>query len=82
VKKYAMQSGRRIYMIAESDLNSPKVIKSPELGGYGFDLQWLDDFHHAFYVLLDSKGGQYFADFGAREQLEKAIKDGFKSYLW
>jgi maltooligosyltrehalose trehalohydrolase len=77
VKRYAVQSGRRIYMIAESDMNSPKVIKSPEVGGYGFDLQWLDDFHHALYVLLDPKGQQYFADFGAKEQLEKALKDGF-----
>jgi maltooligosyltrehalose trehalohydrolase len=77
VKKFSVQSGRRTYMIAESDMNSPKVIKSPEVGGYGFDLQWLDDFHHALYVLLDPKGQQYFADFGKREQLEKAIKDGF-----
>jgi maltooligosyltrehalose trehalohydrolase len=77
VKKFSVQNGKRIYMIAESDMNSPKVIRSPEVGGYGFDLQWLDDFHHALYVLLDPKGQQYFADFGAIEQLEKAIKDGF-----
>ncbi len=64
-------------MIAESDMNSPKVIKSPEVGGFGFNLRWLDDFHHALYVLLDPKGQQYFADFGAKEQLEKAVKDGF-----
>jgi maltooligosyltrehalose trehalohydrolase len=64
-------------MIAESDLNSPRVVKSPEMGGYGFDAQWLDDFHHALYVLLDKKGKSRYEDFGTMEQLAKAYTDGF-----
>lgn len=69
--------GRRFYLIAESDLNSPKVIKPVEYNGYGFDAQWLDDFHHALYVLLDRKGKGRYADFGRIEQLAKAYTDGF-----
>jgi maltooligosyltrehalose trehalohydrolase len=77
VKELSKRTGRNLYLIAESDLNSPKVINSPHIGGYGFNAQWLDDFHHALYVLLDKKGQQYFADFGAMEQLCKAIEKGF-----
>lgn len=69
--------GRSYYMIAESDLNSPRVIKKPEQGGYGFTAQWLDDFHHTLYVLLDKEGHKRYGDFGRMEQMAKAYTDGF-----
>jgi maltooligosyltrehalose trehalohydrolase len=71
------KTGRRFLMIAECDFNSPHVIKPPELGGYDFDAVWLDDFHHALYVLLDEKGKTRYEDFGTIEQLSKAYKEGF-----
>jgi maltooligosyltrehalose trehalohydrolase len=70
-------TGRRFLMIAECDFNSPHIVKPAELGGYEFDAQWLDDFHHALYVLLDEKGKSRYEDFGAIEQLAKAYKEGF-----
>lgn len=69
--------GRALYLIAESDLNSPKVVKTPEIGGFGMDAQWLDDFHHALYVLLDTKGKGRYIDFGQMSQFSKAYTDGF-----
>jgi maltooligosyltrehalose trehalohydrolase len=69
--------GRHLYMIAESDLNSPRILKHPEYGGYGFDAQWLDDFHHSIYVLLNPKDNIRYKDFGRLEQLAKAYTDGF-----
>ena len=69
--------GRSFYLIAESDLNSPRIVKSPEYGGLGFNAQWLDDFHHALYVLLDNEGKERYEDFGQMEQLAKAYTDGF-----
>lgn len=69
--------GRKFYLIAESDLNSPRVVKTPEIGGMGFEAQWLDDFHHALYVLLDKAGKERYVDFGMMEQLAKAYTDGF-----
>lgn len=77
VRKLEQRLGRRLYLTAESDYNSPRVVKNPEVGGYGFDAQWLDDFHHALYVLLDSKGQERYVDFGKMEQLAKAYNDGF-----
>jgi maltooligosyltrehalose trehalohydrolase len=77
VKALEEKLGRQFYLIAESDLNSPKVVKPPEMGGYGFDAQWLDDFHHALYVLLNPSDQKRYYDFGTIEQLVKAYNDGF-----
>jgi maltooligosyltrehalose trehalohydrolase len=85
VKEWQQQSGRTLYLVAESDLNSPCVVRSTELGGYGFDAQWLDDFHHALYVLLDKEGHRHYRDFGSLEQLAKAYTEGFVhsgEYVW
>jgi maltooligosyltrehalose trehalohydrolase len=75
----AGRTGRPVFLIAESDLNDPRVIRDPSIGGYGFDAQWLDDFHHALYVLVHPEGKKRYEDFGNIYQLAKAFKDGFVS---
>jgi maltooligosyltrehalose trehalohydrolase len=78
--KYLEQRlGRALYLVAETDLNSPRVLKSPDLGGYGFNAQWLDDFHHALQVIINKPSRSKYADFGRMEQLAKAYTDGFVS---
>ncbi|RRB04944.1 malto-oligosyltrehalose trehalohydrolase [Larkinella rosea] len=77
VKRLEQRLGRPLHLLAESDLNDPKVLKTTELGGFGFDAQWLDDFHHALYALLDHDGKNRYGDFGRLEQLAKAYTDGF-----
>ena len=77
VNKMRKKFGRNYYLIAESDLNSPKVIKPVESGGYGFDAQWLDDFHHALYKMINPSDTERYYDFGSIEQLCKAYKEGF-----
>ena len=77
VKEWEQRSGRPLFLVAESDGNDPKVVRTPEAGGLGFDAQWLDDFHHALYVLLDPDGWRHYRDFGSIEQLAKAFSEGF-----
>lgn len=77
IRQLEKRVGRPLYMIAESDFNNPRVVTSVEKGGAGFDAQWLDDFHHALYVLLDKQGKKRYEDFGSLEQLEKAYNEGF-----
>jgi maltooligosyltrehalose trehalohydrolase len=77
IEQVKQKSGRNFYLIAESDLNSPSVVKPVDCGGYGFNAQWLDDFHHALYVMLHREGKSSYEDFGQIEQLAKAYKDGF-----
>jgi len=68
---------RPLYLIAESDLNSPRVTQQPIMGGMGFDAQWLDDFHHALYTVVDKRGKRRYEDYGSLYQLAKAYRDGF-----
>jgi maltooligosyltrehalose trehalohydrolase len=68
---------RRVYSIAESALNDTRVIRTRELGGFGLDAQWNDDFHHTLRVLLTGDRSGYYQDFGHFEQLTKAYRDGF-----
>jgi len=37
---------RHFVLIAESDLNDPRIVRSREAGGFGLDAHWTDDFHH------------------------------------
>jgi maltooligosyltrehalose trehalohydrolase len=71
--------GREFYVIAESDLNDPRVVRPREAHGYGMDSQWSDDFHHALFSLLYKKGGDsgYYSDFGKLADLHKALKHAF-----
>jgi maltooligosyltrehalose trehalohydrolase len=64
-------------VIAESDLNDPRVLNSPRRGGYGLDAQWSDDFHHAAHAFLTSERLGYYADFGEARQLARAFMEPF-----
>jgi len=69
---------RRLVLIAESDLNDPRVVTPREAGGFGIDAQWSDDFHHAlFAVLCPKERGGYYADFGSLALLAKALERTF-----
>ena len=80
-EEYSNQSGRKRFLIAESDLNDIRVILPYELNGYGLDAQWHDDFHHAIIALVTGEKRSYYGDFGSIGQLEKAYHDGFV-YSW
>ncbi len=73
----AAELGRRIYVIAESNLNDPRLLRTPGQGGYGLDAQWSDDFHHALHALLTGERTGYFADFGRVRDLARAFTEGF-----
>jgi maltooligosyltrehalose trehalohydrolase len=73
----SQQLGKQLYLIAESDLNDVRVLRSKELGGFGLDAQWCDDFHHALHTLLTGENDRYYQDFGKCEHLEKAFKESF-----
>jgi maltooligosyltrehalose trehalohydrolase len=73
----AADLGRPIYLIAESNLNDPRVVQPPDAGGYGLDAQWSDDFHHALHALLTGERQGYYEDFGDALTLARACRDGF-----
>ena len=69
VRHLEAQLGRHLAVIAESDLNDPRVIRSPERDGFGFDAQWNDDFHHAVHTALTAESHGYYCDFGGVDDL-------------
>jgi maltooligosyltrehalose trehalohydrolase len=73
----ARETGRTLALIAESDLNDPRIVRPKELGGYGIDAQWSDDFHHALHALLTGERQGYYADFGRVADLAQAIERVF-----
>ena len=78
VESLSATIGCRLVLIAESDLNDPKVVTPREAGGYGMDAQWSDDFHHALFAVLNPGPAEgYYADFGHLKQLAKALESNF-----
>jgi maltooligosyltrehalose trehalohydrolase len=77
VHEHAERIGRRVYLIAESNLNDAKLIRPRELSGYDLDAQWNDDFHHALHALLTGERTGYYEDFGTVQHLARAFTDGF-----
>jgi maltooligosyltrehalose trehalohydrolase len=69
--------GRRYVLIAESDLNDPRVVRPVSQGGYGIDCQWSDDFHHALHSAVTGETNGYYAGFGSLGLVAKALTAGF-----
>ncbi|HEY3725945.1 MAG TPA: malto-oligosyltrehalose trehalohydrolase [Solirubrobacteraceae bacterium] len=61
------------YVIAESGLNDPVVMRPSERGGWNCDAAWADDFHHSLRTLITDDHDGYYADFGRVGQLAKAF---------
>lgn len=77
VDSFCAETGKKINLIAESDLNDVRVVQERESGGYGLDGAWCDDFHHALHALLTGERVGYYKDFGRLEHLEKAFTHGY-----
>jgi maltooligosyltrehalose trehalohydrolase len=77
LQAWAAAADRCIVLIAESDLNDPRLIHSAARGGYGLDAHWADDFHHALHRVVTAESAGYYADFKGIEDLATAIRDGY-----
>ncbi|HVW22532.1 MAG TPA: malto-oligosyltrehalose trehalohydrolase [Opitutaceae bacterium] len=77
VDALARQLARDLVLIAESDLNDPRLVREPEQGGYGLQAHWCDDFHHALHAFLTGERQGYYADFGTLEDLAVALREGY-----
>lgn len=73
----AAELDRPLILIAESDLNDPKLITPVDEGGYGLTAQWSDDYHHGARVNLTGETVGYYADFDSLAALGKAVERGF-----
>ncbi len=69
--------GRSLTLIAESDLNDPRLITARSGGGYGLDGQWNDDLHHAIHAAVSGERQGYYGDFGSLQALATTLRQGF-----
>jgi maltooligosyltrehalose trehalohydrolase len=77
VQAEAARQNRIVHVIAESNQNDVRQVKSPEEGGYGLDGVWSDDFHHSVHALLTGERDGYYMDFGRPRDLAKAFQGVF-----
>ncbi|HZU37655.1 MAG TPA: malto-oligosyltrehalose trehalohydrolase, partial [Gemmataceae bacterium] len=76
-EEVATRQARCVHIIAESDLNDPRLLWPVERGGFGLDAQWADDFHHAAHVFLTGENQGYYEDFGPRTDLARVLQTPF-----
>jgi maltooligosyltrehalose trehalohydrolase len=77
VDALATATGRPLWLIAESDRNDSRLVRTRDAGGFGVDAAWADDWHHALHALLTGEQDGYYEDFGSVAQLAKAIRQGW-----
>jgi maltooligosyltrehalose trehalohydrolase len=77
VEELGREQGRSLVLIAESDLNDPRLVHSRARGGYGLDGHWCDDFHHAVHRYFTGETDGYYADFAGLEDVATALRDGY-----
>jgi maltooligosyltrehalose trehalohydrolase len=77
VAALSRETGRPYCLIAESDYNDPRMVRSLEAGGLGMDAQWSDDFHHALHALLTGERQEYYEDFGSLAALAQTLTGVF-----
>ena len=76
-KALGAELGKHFFLVAESDLGDPRVVRAKEAGGYGLEAQWSDDFHHALWTVLTGDLKGYYSDFGSIAQLATAMEEVF-----
>lgn len=52
VRRWARESDREVWLIAESNVYDPEMTVSTKQGGVGFDAMWSDDFLHATFSVV------------------------------
>jgi maltooligosyltrehalose trehalohydrolase len=77
VHNQASLLGRQVVVIGESDLNDPRVVRTPDACGYGLDGQWADDLHHGIHAALTGEKNGYYADFGGVAPVATALRTPF-----
>ncbi len=77
VAALAAHARRPLFIVAESDRNDPRYVRSRAAGGYGLAASWADEWHHALHAVLTGEKSGYYADFGPLRLLAKALRQAW-----
>jgi maltooligosyltrehalose trehalohydrolase len=78
VAQLSRQLRRPLSLIAESDLNDPRMVEPTREGGRGMTAQWDDDVHHALHAALTGERQGYYVDFGSLDVLARTLTRVFR----
>ncbi|MFB1297476.1 malto-oligosyltrehalose trehalohydrolase [Mycobacterium sp. pW049] len=73
----AGEVGRPLSLVAESDMNDPRLITPRDQGGLGMTAQWDDDIHHAIHSAVSGEQQGYYGDFGTLATLAETLRHGY-----
>ena len=73
----ATHVGRPLFLVAESDRNDPRAVRSRHGGGWGLDSAWADEWHHSLHAVLTGERSGYYEDYGSLESLAKALRQAW-----
>jgi maltooligosyltrehalose trehalohydrolase len=77
VRELGAKLRQSFVLIAESDLNDPRLVRRASQGGYGLDAHWADDFHHAIHRFFTGETDGYYADFRGLVDVAIALREGY-----
>jgi maltooligosyltrehalose trehalohydrolase len=77
VRRLGDELGRSLVLIAESDLNDPRLVLPAAVGGFGIDAHWADDFHHSLHRWFTGEINGYYADYDGLSDIGLALRDGY-----
>jgi maltooligosyltrehalose trehalohydrolase len=73
----ATHLNRPVFLVAESDLNDPRLVRDRDAGGMGLEAAWADEWHHALHAALTGERAGYYEDFGPLALLAKALRQAW-----
>lgn len=78
---------RAIIVVGENEAQQAHLLRDRDKGGFGVDMLWNDDFHHAALVAATGAREAYRTDYrGSPQELVSAVKYGFlyqgQHYTW
>jgi maltooligosyltrehalose trehalohydrolase len=77
VHRLAIEQDRELVLIAESDLNDPRLVLPVARGGFALDAHWADDFHHALHRYFVDEADGYYADYHGLPDIATALAQGY-----
>jgi len=77
VRHLGSETNRSLVLIAESDANDPRLVRSTTHGGYQLDAHWIDDFHHSVHRLFTGETSGYYVDFDGLPDLARALSEAY-----
>ncbi|THB71055.1 MAG: malto-oligosyltrehalose trehalohydrolase [Desulfovibrio sp.] len=76
-KNLSVELGKELWLIAETDENDSRYIKSNQEQGHGLTAMWSDDFHHSVHGYMTGEKTGFYMDFGELRHVAQAMEHGF-----